>query len=101
MVGKRKNSIALSALRIIQANNFSRQIGIPGLLAAISVWRERKKLVSSILNSPPHPVVRFKASGHLEMCWHLYSWGKSVEVLQPARLRQMVHGHQREFEALP
>lgn len=46
-------------------------------------------------------LVRFKASGHLEMCWHLYSWGKSVEVLQPARLREMVHGHQREFDALP
>jgi predicted DNA-binding transcriptional regulator YafY len=46
-------------------------------------------------------LVRFKASGHLEMCWHLYSWGKSVEVLQPARLREMVHGHQRPFEALP
>ncbi|MBP1870739.1 WYL domain-containing protein [Agrobacterium sp. CR_3] len=46
-------------------------------------------------------LVRFRASGHLEMCWHLYSWGKSVEVLQPARLREMVHGHQREFDALP
>lgn len=46
-------------------------------------------------------LVRFKASGHLEMCWHLYSWGKSVEVLQPARLREMVHAHRREFEALP
>lgn len=46
-------------------------------------------------------LVRFEASGHLEMCWHLYSWGKSVEVLQPARLREMVHCHQRDFEALP
>jgi len=46
-------------------------------------------------------LVRFKASGHLEMCWHLYSWGRSVEVLQPAKLREMVHGHQREFDALP
>ncbi len=46
-------------------------------------------------------LVRFKASGHLEMCWHLYSWGKSVEVLQPARLREMVNGHQRKFDALP
>lgn len=46
-------------------------------------------------------LVRFKASGHVEMCWHLYAWGKSVEVLQPARLREMVHGHQREFDALP
>lgn len=46
-------------------------------------------------------LVRFRASGHLEMCWHLYSWGKSVEVLQPARLREMVHRHRRVFEALP
>jgi len=46
-------------------------------------------------------LVRFRASGYLEMCWHLYSWGKSVEVLQPARLREMVHGHQRTFDALP
>src|SRR5690606_32813372 len=23
-------------------------------------------------------LVRFRASGHLEMCWHLYTWGKSV-----------------------
>jgi predicted DNA-binding transcriptional regulator YafY len=46
-------------------------------------------------------LIRFKASGHLEMCWHLYSWGKSVEVLQPASLREMVHGHQRDFDALP
>ncbi len=46
-------------------------------------------------------LVRFRASGYLEMCWHLYSWGKSVEVLQPAKLREMVHGYQREFDALP
>jgi predicted DNA-binding transcriptional regulator YafY len=46
-------------------------------------------------------LVRFRASGHLEMCWHLYSWGKSVEVLQPAALREMVQGHQRDFGALP
>lgn len=46
-------------------------------------------------------LVRFQASGYLEMCWHLYSWGKSVEVLQPAKLREMVHGHQRTFDALP
>ena len=46
-------------------------------------------------------LVRFRASGHLEMCWHLYSWGRSVEVLQPAALRAMVQGYQRDFEALP
>jgi predicted DNA-binding transcriptional regulator YafY len=46
-------------------------------------------------------LVKFKAAGHLEMCWHLYQWGKSVEVLQPARLRAMIEGHQRVFDALP
>lgn len=46
-------------------------------------------------------LVRFRASGHLEMCWHLYTWGKSVEVLQPAELREMVNSHRREFDAFP
>lgn len=46
-------------------------------------------------------LVRFQASGHVEMCWHLYAWGNSVEVLQPARLRGMVEGYQREFDVLP
>lgn len=46
-------------------------------------------------------LVRFEASGLLEMCWHLYCWGDSVEVLQPPRLRAMVHPHRRRFDALP
>lgn len=46
-------------------------------------------------------LVRFRASGHLEMCWHLYSWGDSVEVLQPAALREMVRDRRPDFEALP
>ncbi len=46
-------------------------------------------------------IVRFQASGHLEMTWHLYSWGDSVEVLEPAPLREMVHGYRRRFAALP
>jgi predicted DNA-binding transcriptional regulator YafY len=46
-------------------------------------------------------LIRFRASGYLEMAWHLYSWGSSVEVLQPARLREMVEGYQRTFAALP
>ena len=48
-----KNSIALSALRSIQANSFSRQIAMPGRGEAIRVWRARKKLVSIILNCGP------------------------------------------------
>jgi len=46
--------------------------------------------------------VRFHASGLLEMCWHLYSWGTAVEVLAPAELADMVKGHQRDdFQSLP
>ena len=47
-------------------------------------------------------VVRFRASGWLEMAWHLYQWGDAVEVLAPEGLRVMVEGHRRDdFEALP
>lgn len=46
--------------------------------------------------------VRFHASGHLEMAWHLYLWGDAVEVLAPDRLREMVSGFQRgDFPSLP
>ena len=46
--------------------------------------------------------VRFTASGHLEMAWHLYMWGDAVEVLAPEPLRQMVARHRRgDFPALP
>ena len=46
--------------------------------------------------------VRFSASGHLEMAWHLYQWGDEVEVLAPDHLRDMVHRHRRgDFPALP
>jgi len=46
-------------------------------------------------------VVRFRASGHLEMGWHLYCWGDQVEVLEPAALRARVHDHRQTFEAMP
>lgn len=47
-------------------------------------------------------VVRFNASGHLEMSWHLYAWGDSVEVLSPSELAGMVHPFRRsDFAALP
>ena len=32
--------------------------------------------------------VRFKAGGIDEMCWHLFTWGDSVTVEKPARLRR-------------
>ncbi|KQM20048.1 transcriptional regulator [Sphingomonas sp. Leaf24] len=46
-------------------------------------------------------IVRFMASGHLEMTWHLYAWGDAVEVIAPLALREMVEGHRRRFPALP
>lgn len=46
--------------------------------------------------------VRFSASGHLEMAWHLYMWGDAVEVLAPETLRLMVEKHRRcDFPAMP
>lgn len=47
-------------------------------------------------------IVRFRASGLLEMCWHLYAWGDAVEVLAPLELARLVAGHRRsDFPALP
>jgi len=47
-------------------------------------------------------VVRFRAAGLLEMCWHLYMWGDGVEVISPPELAEMVAGYRRsDFPALP
>lgn len=47
-------------------------------------------------------IVKFHASGHLEMCWYLYTWGNKVEVLAPKALRSMVEHYRRaDFPALP
>jgi predicted DNA-binding transcriptional regulator YafY len=47
-------------------------------------------------------LVSFKASGHLEMCWHLYMWGDTVEVIAPDALRQLIKDYQRsDFPSLP
>lgn len=47
-------------------------------------------------------IVRFEASGLLEMCWHLYAWGDAVEVLSPHNLATMVAAHRRaDFASMP
>lgn len=47
-------------------------------------------------------LVKFRASGHLEMAWHLYSWGDAVEVIEPEALRLLVHQYRRDdFGAFP
>ena len=35
-------------------------------------------------------IVTFRASGWVEMAWHLYQWGDTVEVIEPPELREMV-----------
>ena len=35
-------------------------------------------------------IVRFRAGGLMEMCWHLYTWGDDVEVIAPTELRQLM-----------
>jgi predicted DNA-binding transcriptional regulator YafY len=35
-------------------------------------------------------IVRFRAGGALEMCWHLFTWGNEVEVLEPPHLRELL-----------
>jgi predicted DNA-binding transcriptional regulator YafY len=35
-------------------------------------------------------VVRFRASGMRELAWHLFTWGDQVQVLGPARLRDLL-----------
>jgi predicted DNA-binding transcriptional regulator YafY len=37
-------------------------------------------------------LVRMRAGGLLEMAWHLFTWGPSVEVVEPPRLRALLHG---------
>ena len=47
-------------------------------------------------------IIRFRATGLLEMAWHLYTWGDKVEVVEPKALRDMILKHKRsDFPAMP
>jgi predicted DNA-binding transcriptional regulator YafY len=35
-------------------------------------------------------IVRFRASGMLELAWHLFSWGNKIEIVRPASLREQM-----------
>ena len=35
-------------------------------------------------------LVRFRAGGALEMCWHLFTWGDKVQIIEPKRLATML-----------
>jgi predicted DNA-binding transcriptional regulator YafY len=41
-------------------------------------------------------VVRFRASGMLELAWHLFSWGDKLDILAPAGLKALMR---RELQA--
>lgn len=44
-------------------------------------------------------IVRFRASGMLELAWHLFTWGDKVEILAPESLRrQMLEELQRALD---
>ncbi|MBT5818616.1 MAG: WYL domain-containing protein [Proteobacteria bacterium] len=46
-------------------------------------------------------IVKFRAGGQLEMCWHLYAWGEDVEVIAPETLALMCLGHRPRWPGLP
>jgi predicted DNA-binding transcriptional regulator YafY len=78
------------------------------------IWRFRPEAAEHARRYQFHPeqtlknmedgslVVHFNASGHLEMCWHLYAWGDKVEVIAPDSLRELVADYRRsDFPAMP
>jgi predicted DNA-binding transcriptional regulator YafY len=66
------------------------------------VWRFRPEVADAVAEYVFHPsqsmerqrdgstVVRFRAGGLMEMCWHLYTWGANVEVVEPPELRDLM-----------
>lgn len=34
-------------------------------------------------------LVSFKASGEYEICWHLFKWGKTVQILAPKKIKEV------------
>lgn len=78
------------------------------------VWRFKPEAADNAASYEFHPdqrqepqadgslLVKFHASGLVEMAWHLYAWGDKVEVISPKELSDMIRGHQRkDFSALP
>ncbi len=78
------------------------------------VWRFKPEAAAQAAGFQFHPsqidepqedgslVIRFQASGFLEMAWHLYTWGDKVEVLEPPELKKLIKGYQRkDFPAMP
>ncbi|MCS3731371.1 helix-turn-helix transcriptional regulator [Bradyrhizobium betae] len=43
-------------------------------------------------------LVRFRAGGALEMCWHLFTWGDQVRVVEPTQLRALLQEQIRKVD---
>jgi predicted DNA-binding transcriptional regulator YafY len=66
------------------------------------VWKFSPAVADAVVDYVFHPtqsmekqtdgsiIVRFHAGGLMEMCWHLYTWGADVEVLEPAELKTLM-----------
>ena len=66
------------------------------------VWRFAPAVANTVEEYVFHPsqsmeaqrdgstIVRFRAGGLMETCWHLYTWGANVEVLQPPELVKLM-----------
>jgi len=77
------------------------------------VWKFSPKVSQDIRQYQFHPnqeveieadgsaLVRFRAGGALEMAWHLYQWGRNVEVLEPKRLAKMVNDNRPNWPGNP
>jgi predicted DNA-binding transcriptional regulator YafY len=46
-------------------------------------------------------LVCFRAGGLLEMAWHIMTWGRHVEVIEPAALRDLLPATMPDWPALP
>ena len=44
-------------------------------------------------------IVRFQAGGGLEMCWHLFTWGRHLIVLAPKKLSTLLNDHLQKVAA--
>jgi predicted DNA-binding transcriptional regulator YafY len=75
------------------------------------VWRFSPKAAADARQFLFHPtqafedqadgslIVRFRAGGAREMCWHLFTWGADVEVLKPRRLRSLLNATMKSVQA--
>ena len=66
------------------------------------VWRFAPAVALAVAEYVFHPsqsieqqrdgstIVRFRTGGLMEMCWHLYTWGANVEVLEPPELVKLM-----------